>query len=181
MLTLQQRPCSFKLSRSLNLAGVQGGGGHDAAAQGQHPTPFQNLHDFPPLSFKLPSPLLEPTLCFHCCLLNGTRLSSRLESSPCMLHHPGPPATGVLLASVHAASLADGFTCALLFAAPETSSSFMGACTVPPNLSIVTQFAPRGSLFALLHKCAPPSSSGCAWNYCVPICTLLPRFYDDTI
>ena len=31
---------------------------------------------------------------------------------------------------------------------------FMGACTQPPNLSIVTQFVPRGSLFRLLHRCA---------------------------
>ncbi|KAL3133959.1 hypothetical protein ABBQ32_008406 [Trebouxia sp. C0010 RCD-2024] len=29
---------------------------------------------------------------------------------------------------------------------------FMGACTKPPNLSIVTQFVPRGSLFRLLHR-----------------------------
>lgn len=29
---------------------------------------------------------------------------------------------------------------------------FMGAVTEPPNLSIVTQFLPRGSLFRLLHK-----------------------------
>ena len=29
---------------------------------------------------------------------------------------------------------------------------FMGACTQPPNLSIVTQFVPRGSLFRLLHR-----------------------------
>ena len=28
----------------------------------------------------------------------------------------------------------------------------MGACTSPPNLSIVTQFVPRGSLFRLLHR-----------------------------
>ena len=31
---------------------------------------------------------------------------------------------------------------------------FMGACTQPPNLSIVTQFVPRGSLFRLLHRCS---------------------------
>ena len=31
---------------------------------------------------------------------------------------------------------------------------FMGACTKPPNLSIVTQFVPRGSLFRLLHRSA---------------------------
>ena len=31
---------------------------------------------------------------------------------------------------------------------------FMGACTQPPNLSIVTQFVPRGSLFRLLHRSA---------------------------
>jgi len=30
---------------------------------------------------------------------------------------------------------------------------FMGACTHPPNLCIVTQFVPRGSLFRLLHRC----------------------------
>ena len=30
---------------------------------------------------------------------------------------------------------------------------FMGACTQAPNLSIVTQFAPRGSLFRILHRC----------------------------
>ena len=29
---------------------------------------------------------------------------------------------------------------------------FMGACTQPPNLCIVTQFVPRGSLFRLLHR-----------------------------
>ena len=31
---------------------------------------------------------------------------------------------------------------------------FMGACAQPPNLSIITQFVPRGSLFRLLHRCA---------------------------
>lgn len=31
---------------------------------------------------------------------------------------------------------------------------FMGACTQPPNLCIVTQFVPRGSLFRLLHRWA---------------------------
>ena len=31
---------------------------------------------------------------------------------------------------------------------------FMGACTQTPNLSIITQFVPRGSLFRLLHRCA---------------------------
>ena len=36
---------------------------------------------------------------------------------------------------------------------------FMGACTKPPDLCILTQYAPRGSLFTLLHRCAdgPPS------------------------
>jgi hypothetical protein len=29
---------------------------------------------------------------------------------------------------------------------------YMGACTTPPNLSIITQWAPKGSLFQLLHK-----------------------------
>ncbi|KAK9814388.1 hypothetical protein WJX72_005059 [[Myrmecia] bisecta] len=29
---------------------------------------------------------------------------------------------------------------------------FMGACTQPPNLCIVTQFVPRGSLFKILHR-----------------------------
>ena len=29
---------------------------------------------------------------------------------------------------------------------------FLGACTDYPNLSIVTQFMPRGSLFSLLHR-----------------------------
>lgn len=29
---------------------------------------------------------------------------------------------------------------------------FMGACTAPPNLCIVTQYIPRGSLFKLLHR-----------------------------
>jgi serine/threonine protein kinase len=29
---------------------------------------------------------------------------------------------------------------------------FMGACTQPPNLCIVTQYVPRGSLFKLLHR-----------------------------
>ena len=33
---------------------------------------------------------------------------------------------------------------------------FMGACTQPPNLSIITQFVPRGSLFRLLHRHALP-------------------------
>lgn len=28
---------------------------------------------------------------------------------------------------------------------------FMGACLQPPNLSIITQWIPRGSLFHLLH------------------------------
>ena len=28
----------------------------------------------------------------------------------------------------------------------------MGACMHPPNLCIVTQFVPRGSLFRLLHR-----------------------------
>jgi hypothetical protein len=28
----------------------------------------------------------------------------------------------------------------------------MGACTAPPNLCIVTQYIPRGSLFKLLHR-----------------------------
>ena len=32
---------------------------------------------------------------------------------------------------------------------------FMGACTQPPNLSIITQFVPRGSLFKLLHRQGP--------------------------
>ena len=32
---------------------------------------------------------------------------------------------------------------------------FMGACTQPPNLSIITQFVPRGSLFKLLHRWGP--------------------------
>ena len=31
---------------------------------------------------------------------------------------------------------------------------FMGACTKPPKLSIVTQYVPRGSLFHLLHRSA---------------------------
>ena len=31
---------------------------------------------------------------------------------------------------------------------------FMGACSQPGNLCIVTQFVPRGSLFRLLHRCA---------------------------
>ena len=31
---------------------------------------------------------------------------------------------------------------------------FMGAVTQPPNLSIVTQFAPRGSLYRILHRWA---------------------------
>jgi serine/threonine protein kinase len=30
---------------------------------------------------------------------------------------------------------------------------FMGACTRPPHLCIVTQFVARGSLFRLLHRC----------------------------
>jgi hypothetical protein len=34
---------------------------------------------------------------------------------------------------------------------------FMGACTQPPNLSIITQFVPRGSLFKLLHRRARAS------------------------
>lgn len=32
---------------------------------------------------------------------------------------------------------------------------FMGACTQPPNLSIVTSFMPRGSLFRILHRSEP--------------------------
>lgn len=34
---------------------------------------------------------------------------------------------------------------------------FMGACTRAPNLSIVTQFVPRGSLYRLLHRWGPAS------------------------
>lgn len=48
---------------------------------------------------------------------------------------------------------------------------FMGACTKAPNLSIVTQFVPRGSLFRLLHRHAPQPqvhaqnfSSICTWR-----------------
>ena len=33
---------------------------------------------------------------------------------------------------------------------------FLGAVTQPPDLAIVTQFMPRGSLFRLLHRWAPP-------------------------
>lgn len=29
---------------------------------------------------------------------------------------------------------------------------FMGACMQPPNLAIVTEYLPRGSLYRLLHK-----------------------------
>ena len=29
---------------------------------------------------------------------------------------------------------------------------FLGACTNYPDLAIVTQFMPRGSLFSLLHR-----------------------------
>ena len=29
---------------------------------------------------------------------------------------------------------------------------FMGACMKPPNLAIVTEYLPRGSLYKLLHK-----------------------------
>jgi serine/threonine protein kinase len=29
---------------------------------------------------------------------------------------------------------------------------FMGAVTKPPNLSIITEFCPRGSLYRLLHR-----------------------------
>ena len=32
---------------------------------------------------------------------------------------------------------------------------FMGACTKPPHLCIVTQFVPRGSLFKMLHRAQP--------------------------
>ena len=35
----------------------------------------------------------------------------------------------------------------------------MGACAHPPNLSIITQFVPRGSLFRLLHRRAPCTAS----------------------
>lgn len=38
---------------------------------------------------------------------------------------------------------------------------FMGACTEPPNLCIVTQFVPRGSLFRLLHRCQPACDIVC--------------------
>ena len=58
---------------------------------------------------------------------------------------------------------------------PPNVVLFMGACTQPPNLSIITQFVPRGSLFRLLHRCAfvcmavlaicifmrPPEASAC--------------------
>ena len=37
---------------------------------------------------------------------------------------------------------------------------FMGACTQPPNLSIVTQFAPRGSLYRILHRWRQTLSPG---------------------
>lgn len=30
---------------------------------------------------------------------------------------------------------------------------FMGACTRPPHLCMVTQFVARGSLFRMLHRC----------------------------
>ena len=45
---------------------------------------------------------------------------------------------------------------------------FMGACTQPPNLSIVTQFVPRGSLFRLLHRSAVSLLSHC--NLCLALC-----------
>ena len=32
---------------------------------------------------------------------------------------------------------------------------FLGAVTQPPDLAIVTQFMPRGSLFRLLHRWVP--------------------------
>ena len=35
---------------------------------------------------------------------------------------------------------------------------FMGACTRPPHLCIVTQFVARGSLFRLLHRCSRQAS-----------------------
>ena len=28
----------------------------------------------------------------------------------------------------------------------------MGVCTIPPNMSIITEFLPRGSMYDLLHK-----------------------------
>lgn len=31
--------------------------------------------------------------------------------------------------------------------------TFLGAVTKPPNMAIVTQFAARGSLFRMLHRC----------------------------
>lgn len=38
---------------------------------------------------------------------------------------------------------------------------FLGAVTTPPELAIVTQFMPRGSLFRLLHRWAPLAGLAC--------------------
>lgn len=55
---------------------------------------------------------------------------------------------------------------------------FLGACIDYPNLAIVTQFMPRGSLFNLLHRSSrPPAdltdtlSQSCRWMW---IMALLP-------
>ena len=50
---------------------------------------------------------------------------------------------------------------------------FMGACTRPPHLCIVTQFVARGSLFRLLHRCRsrapiPQNSTFAALSTCAP-------------
>ena len=39
---------------------------------------------------------------------------------------------------------------------------FLGACTQPPNLAIVTQYMPRGCLFRLLHRWA--RCPFCCWQ-----------------
>lgn len=48
---------------------------------------------------------------------------------------------------------------------------FMGACSQPGNLCIVTQFVPRGSLFRLLHRCAVHPSEYCTNTACLSAIT----------
>ena len=47
---------------------------------------------------------------------------------------------------------------------------FMGACTRPPHLCIVTQFVARGSLFRLLHRCRTAPQAPKAQCFCWSVC-----------
>ncbi len=45
--------------------------------------------------------------------------------------------------------------------------TFLGAVTNPPNMAIVTQFAARGSLFRMLHRCPVCEECTCVAFQCV--------------